>query len=349
MKKKITVAVASLMLAFPMMNMLPVSAAEIVFSARCGDNAICTIDNEGTLTVSGSGEMYDYETSSMSYSQSGSVSVKEWKDEAVPWYIYNIRDWVERIVIEEGITKIGECSFMDCDNLISVQLPDTLTEINDYGFMHCESLESIQFPDSLKSIGSDVFFNCKHLKNPVLPDELESIGIRAFEACRSITEIAIPQTIAELNAAALRNCKNLRRVYITNPDGTIYDDSFTISNVSSLTDELPPYYTGEIFGYRSSPAKVYADKYGIAYRCFEDYAKGDVDFSGYIDSSDASKVLMEYASVATGNGSVLFSVQTGFADVNSDNTVDSSDASKVLAYYAYTATGGTGTMEEFLK
>ncbi len=349
MKKKITAAVASLMLAFPMMNMLPVSAAEIVFTAQCGDNIFCTIDNEGTLTLSGSGEMYDYDPNGMSYSTSGSVTVNEWVDKAVPWYMHNIRDWIKQVVIEEGITKIGMCAFMDCDNLVSVQFPDTLTEINEHSFLHCESLESIKLPDSLKSIQNEAFKCCTALKNPILPEGLEYIGTSAFEQCHSITEIAVPQAITNLKASVFRWCKSLRRVYILSRSCTIYYAETTISNVYGWSSEPLPYYTGEIFGYANANARFYANKYEVAYRNFEDYRAGDVDFSGSVDASDASKVLTEYASVATGNGSLFFSVQKGLADVNSDNTVDSSDASSVLAYYAYTATGGTGTIEEFLK
>lgn len=71
------------------------------------------------------------------------------------------------------------------------------------------------------------------------------------------------------------------------------------------------------------------------------YLKGDVNEDKTVDSSDASKVLAEYASTATGNPASLTSAQALAADVNEDSFVDSSDASKILAYYAEAATGGT--------
>ena len=79
-----------------------------------------------------------------------------------------------------------------------------------------------------------------------------------------------------------------------------------------------------------------------------EYILGDADESGAVDSSDASKVLAEYAKVATGGEYSLTESQFAAADVNADATVDSSDASSILAYYAFTATGGEGTMEDFL-
>ncbi len=79
-----------------------------------------------------------------------------------------------------------------------------------------------------------------------------------------------------------------------------------------------------------------------------EYMLGDADESGAVDSSDASKVLAEYAVKATGGDYSFTEAQFAAADVNADATVDSSDASSILAFYAFKATGGEGTMEDFL-
>jgi len=75
---------------------------------------------------------------------------------------------------------------------------------------------------------------------------------------------------------------------------------------------------------------------------------GDVNEDGTVDSSDASKVLAAYASVATGGSLGLTETQELNADVNMDGAVDSSDASSILGFYAFTATGGKGTMAEYM-
>ncbi len=79
-----------------------------------------------------------------------------------------------------------------------------------------------------------------------------------------------------------------------------------------------------------------------------EYTLGDVDSSGAVDASDASLVLADYATVATGGASTLSGLQRLAGDVNKDEAVDSSDASTILAYYAYTATGGTDSLEDFM-
>lgn len=81
----------------------------------------------------------------------------------------------------------------------------------------------------------------------------------------------------------------------------------------------------------------------------ERYGMGNVNADGYVDSSDASDILAEYARRQTGAVPSFDEHQTRAADVNGDSFVDSSDASDVLAYYAYTSTGGDLTIEEFLS
>ncbi|MBE6862508.1 MAG: glycoside hydrolase family 5 protein [Ruminococcus sp.] len=81
----------------------------------------------------------------------------------------------------------------------------------------------------------------------------------------------------------------------------------------------------------------------------EEMLYGDADSDGVVNSSDASKVLSEYALTATGGESILSDEQFTAADVNMDGVVDSSDASSILGYYAHISTGGSGDILEYLK
>ena len=75
------------------------------------------------------------------------------------------------------------------------------------------------------------------------------------------------------------------------------------------------------------------------------YMLGDVNADGSVDSSDASRVLVEYAKIQTGGAGEFTDIQYKAADVNKDNVVDSSDASKILAYYAMVSTGKKPTWD----
>lgn len=104
------------------------------------DNLTWTLDAEGTMTISGSGAMKGYSTDDSPATQ------KE--------------DSVKKIVIEDGVTRIGEHAFWHCSNLTSITIPDGVTSIGRSAFNACSSLTSITIPDSVTSIGELAFYDC---------------------------------------------------------------------------------------------------------------------------------------------------------------------------------------------
>ena len=132
---------------------LQISSSALEPSGRCGENATYTFDSStGLLTVSGTGEIFDY--------------------------AFMEKNDIKSIVIEEGITSIGYLSICSCKNLTSVKLPDSLTIIDDALFENCSSLTSITVPNSVTSIGSEAFYGCSALTSITIPDSVISIGER---------------------------------------------------------------------------------------------------------------------------------------------------------------------------
>lgn len=76
----------------------------------------------------------------------------------------------EAYVIPYGIKAIGDYSFEQCDNLMSVSIPDSVTTIGEAAFNTCSNLTSIAIPDSVKSIGEDAFWGCSNLTITVTRD-----------------------------------------------------------------------------------------------------------------------------------------------------------------------------------
>ena len=145
-KRLLSFVLAVLMIA----SLLPATAlaADIVERGTCGaegngSNLIWTLDSEGVLTISGSGDMHDY----------GSFGA--------PWY--GSRSLVKSAVIADGVTSIGNCAFQRCTSLTSVTIPDSVTSIGNYAFCECTSLTSVTIPDSVTSIGSCAFYGCGNL------------------------------------------------------------------------------------------------------------------------------------------------------------------------------------------
>lgn len=114
--------------------LLSLFAGSFSFAAEnsCGDNLTWSYDEDAcTLTISGSGAMWDYAASG---------------ENLPPWLDY-CRD-IEVLVLEEGVTTIGAYAFIGCRNLYSVSLPSTLTTIGAKAFRDSDELE-FDIPDSV--------------------------------------------------------------------------------------------------------------------------------------------------------------------------------------------------------
>ncbi len=159
------------------------AAEEIVDSGECGadgDNLTWTLDSKGTLTISGEGEMTDWDYVS-----------------DVPWYSYRFYDIIN-VVIEDSVTSIGDSAFSDCYSLTSITIPDSVTSIGDSAFFSCSNLTSIIIPDSVTSIRNDAFYRCYSLTSVTIPDSVTSIGRYAFSSCDSLTSITIKNPECEI-------------------------------------------------------------------------------------------------------------------------------------------------------
>ncbi len=116
----------------------------------------------------------------------------------------------------EGITRIASRAFEECENLISVTIPEGWeTVTGEYVFNKCTSLKTVNLPNSLKRIELSTFRNCTALEEISLPYGLEEIGTYAFGACSSLTSIEIPDSVTSIGADAFTGCQNLERVVLS--------------------------------------------------------------------------------------------------------------------------------------
>ena len=182
MKKRIfSFVLAVLMIA----SLLPATAlaADIVNRGTCGAEVTWTLDSEGVLTISGSGDMYNYGIS------------------GTPWY--GSRSRVKSAVIAEGVTSIGSYAFFYCTSLTSVTIPDSVTSIGDEAFDGCRSLTSVTIPDGVTSICDNTFDGCTSLTSVTIPDSVTSIGEWAFADCTSLTDVYYAGSEAQWKAISI--------------------------------------------------------------------------------------------------------------------------------------------------
>ncbi len=227
------------------------SVTALAVSGTCGANVSWSLDENGVVTVSGSGDMSDYYY------------------EENPWNAY--KDSIKAVVINNGITSIGEFAFYNCSAIESISIPNSVTTIDTRAFDGCSSLKSITIPASVSSIGwgafgssqvslesisvssgnnvyhsnnsclietstkklvlgcknsvipadgsvtaiGDLSFNyCKDLKTIEIPESVSSIGYNSFGECSSLESINIPEAVTEITRHAFDGCSSLKNIVI---------------------------------------------------------------------------------------------------------------------------------------
>lgn len=250
------------------------NAADIV----CGDDLTWSLSSEGTLTIHGSGPMYDFSKA--------------------PWY--SNRNLILQVEIADGVTSIGEKAFYQCEKLNSITIPETVTSIGNQAFYYCSNLTEIIIPSSVNFIGNGAFYSCRSITNITIPEGITSIGDSVFNNCTALTSIIIPDTVTSFGNYAFggcgmisftipasvtsigncvfSNCRNLSNITISNGVTSIGNEVFTgCSAITSVT----------------IPASVTSIGKGLFYGCHKlNHLDVDPDNEKY-DSRDGCNAIIE--------------------------------------------------------
>ena len=189
MKKNFTVWLIALL------GLMGMSAATVQAQTTGGSLAWKYDAATKTLTVSGQGDMPNY----------------DWKHPA-PWRDHN-REML-MLVVEEGITGIGDNAFRDAGSLISASLPKTLTRIGFASFSFCSSLPMVTIPAGVTKIDDWAFQYCYGLAIVSLPAGLQEIGFGAFIWCEKLSAVTIPAGVKKIGSAAFSACSNLQSITV---------------------------------------------------------------------------------------------------------------------------------------
>ena len=143
---------------------------------------------------------------------------------------------ITSLIIEDGITRIGNAAFWECKNLTSVTIPESVTSIGNGAFFTCVNLTSVTIPESVTSIGDGVFIGCANLTAVTIPKNITSIGVNAFSECRNLTAVTIPESVTSIGDFAFNNCRNLTAVTIPESVTSIGNGAFLrCANLTSVT------------------------------------------------------------------------------------------------------------------
>ena len=214
----------------------------IVASGSCGaegDNVTYTLDSQGTLTISGSGEMKNYINNVFSpfhwNSDIQKVIIKDGVTSIGYWAFENCTS-LTSITISNSVTSIGKGTFYGCTGLTSIAIPNSVTSIGNSAFSGCSSLTSITIPNSVTSIDEGAFYNCTGLTSITIPNSVTSIGEGAFYNCTGLTSITIPDSVTSIGDFVFCDCTGLTSITIPNSVTSIGEVAFeSCTGLTSIT------------------------------------------------------------------------------------------------------------------
>ena len=168
------------------------------------EDVVWRYDN-GTLTISGTGEMADY------------IYLN-----TRPWHNYS--ENIKTIVIENGVTSIGECAFCECNGLTSISIPASVTSIGASAFNGCSNLTTVSIPASVTSIGNYAFGYCSALTSIEIPASVTTIGEEAFNNT-ALTSIEIPASVTSIGNGAFIDCEKLTSITVAEGNANYSNDT----------------------------------------------------------------------------------------------------------------------------
>ena len=274
------------------------------------------LDNENTLTIMGSGSTGNY-----TYRYSS------------PWICYD--NEISKVVIKDGVTRVGDYSFFCCTAITSAELSDSVETIGDNAFHSCIGLTDITIPGGVTSIEAYAFSNCRGLTSIEIPGNVSSVGGYAFVGCSELTSAEICDGVTSIGEAAFQYCPKL--TYVDLPDSVT-----SIGEAAFLDCSKDLVIRGEI----DSEAQRFAGENNISFVALnggdnsDSNKMGDVNFDGVVSVFDVTQV-QKYIAMF-----IDFTEQQRLvSDVNNDGRVDITDATRLQRYVA----GFEGSLGKYFK
>ena len=322
----------------------------VVASGACGDNATWTLNEEGLLTVSGTGPMAEY-------------THKE-----IPWK--DVKNDVKFVVVEEGITSIGLYGFSFCPYLTEVTLPSTVESIGEKAFYtsprisfysvaednpRYSSIDGVLFnkeqtellkvpadfqgaysiPEGVTAIAPSAFYDCRDLTEVTVPEGVTTVGDGAFYCCQSLSSVTLPESLTVIDADAFMLCYSLRELTVPAAVTAIGRWAFYDSNLEEIWFrgekpelgenafgclQLDVYYPGQ---YESWNDQGLYGANSICYIPYQLQTPGDLNGDGGVNDADVALLLWH----------TLFPDAyeiSGNADFNGDGVVNDADVAYLL-------------------
>ena len=295
----------------------------VLATGSCGVSLTYTIYSDFSMVISGMGEMKDYIDDELhiddDYSQKITSVVIEDGVSSIGQFAFYDFIRMTSVSIPNSVTKIGNAAFYGCVSLASLDIPSNVTEIGNGAFYGCDALTSIVIPSGVTIISPVLFFNCTGLTSVTIPDGVTEIGNAAFECCSSLTTITIPSSVTSIGDAAFEWCTSMNSITVV-IDTPLEITAATFNNVekAACTLYVP---AGAKSAYES--AEIWSEFQNIV-EIPGDYVVGDANGDGEVLIGDVIAILNYIVGVTSDN----FNEKA--ADANGDGEILIGDVIAVL-------------------
>ena len=197
-------------------GMLDIDWSSMVEFGACGDESFWVLSNDGTLSVRGSGAVTDYA------------------------YGVQQRSLVSRLVVEDGITSIGDKftissdSYAGFENISSVTFADSVEELPAGMLRDCSSLQKIDLPSGIKAIPDKFLYGCTSLGSVQIPDAVTKIGEESFYGCSSLQSVSFGSSVDPIGAESFAKCASLAAISLPKTVVSIGEKAFSETGVVEL-------------------------------------------------------------------------------------------------------------------
>ena len=196
------------------MTLNDVAKGKVIQSGSCGANVKYELYDDYTLRIFGNGAMYDYLCAGNDLCTTS------------PWGKEAICKKIKSVIIEDGVTSIGDYSFSLCSSLVEVTIANSVESIGMDAFSICSALPRITIPNNVKSIKASAFCGCEALTKIDIPNSVTFIDYYAFSMCNSLAEVNLPNNIETLPDIVFRYCSSLTHIKIPNSVKSIENSAF---------------------------------------------------------------------------------------------------------------------------
>ena len=197
-------------------GMLDIDWSSMVEFGACGDESFWVLSNDGTLSVRGSGAVTD-----------SAYGVQQ-------------RSLVSRLVVEDGITSIGDkftissYSYSGFENISSVTFADSVEELPAGMLRDCSSLQKIDLPSGIKAIPDKFLYGCTSLGSVQIPDAVTKIGEESFYGCSSLQSVSFGSSVDTIGAESFAKCASLAAISLPKTVASIGEKAFSETGVVEL-------------------------------------------------------------------------------------------------------------------